>query len=133
MYARTNYIRPGNAREHSMAVTDQLAPEPKGRSWVQAAAVPVSAQTAWQGLFSFMLLLAREMERRWIWRLPRLLGLEGEFLLLLLLVVWVFGFVQLVTLLGAEVVGTCGARTVELVRSLGAKEGLNYPGTDLKE
>jgi NADPH:quinone reductase-like Zn-dependent oxidoreductase len=41
--------------------------------------------------------------------------------------------VQLATMLGAEVVGTCGSRNVELVRSLGAKEVLDYRAVDLRE
>lgn len=40
---------------------------------------------------------------------------------------------QLVTLLGAEVVATCGSRNVELVKTLGAREVLDYRVADLKE
>ncbi|KGO75621.1 Polyketide synthase, enoylreductase [Penicillium italicum] len=131
VYARTNYIRPGNAREYSIAVTDELAHKPKGLSWVQAAAVPVSAQTAWQVLFVHALASAGNEEMdletaKLAWAGKRILvtaasGGVG---------IWL---VQLATWLGAEVVGTCGSRNVELVRSLGAKEVLDYRGTDLKE
>lgn len=131
VYARTNYSRPANAREYSIAVTDELAHKPKGLSWVQAAAVPVSAQTAWQVLFVHALPSGNGEEidmdaAKAVWAGKRILvtaasGGVG---------IWL---VQLATLLGAEVVGTCGSRNVELVESLGAKEVLNYRDVDLKE
>ena len=132
VYARTNYTRPGNAREYSIAVTDELAHKPTSLSWVQAAAVPVSAQTAWQILFVHALATGEnggevDLETAKIaWAGKRILvtaasGGVG---------IWL---VQLATLLGAEVIGTCGPRNVELVRSLGAKEVLDYRVVDLKE
>ncbi|KAJ5515072.1 Polyketide synthase enoylreductase [Penicillium fimorum] len=131
VYARTNYVRPGNAREYSIAVTDELAHKPKGLSWVQAAAVPVSAETAWQVLFVHALAKGNgeeiDMEAaKLAWNGKRVLvsGASGG------VGVWL---VQLATFLGAEVVATCGSRNVELVRSLGAKEVLDYRVVDLKE
>ncbi|KAJ5961279.1 uncharacterized protein N7479_008429 [Penicillium vulpinum] len=131
VYARTNYVRPGNACEYSIAVTDELAHKPKGLSWVQAAAVPVSAETAWQVLFVHALATGdvEEMDleaAKLAWAGKRVLvtaasGGVG---------IWL---VQLATLLGAEVVGTCGSGNVELVRSLGAKEVLDYRVADLRE
>ncbi|CAG8889231.1 unnamed protein product [Penicillium nalgiovense] len=134
VYARTNYIRPGNAREYSIAVTDELAHKPKCLSWVQAAAIPVSAQTAWQVLFIHALGTSgngnggeMDMEAAKVaWAGKRVLvtaasGGVG---------IWL---VQLATMLGAEVVGTCGSRNVEFVRSLGAKEVLDYRVVDLRE
>ncbi|KAI2707313.1 hypothetical protein CBS147332_6967 [Penicillium roqueforti] len=132
VYARTNYSRPGNAREYSIAVTDELAHKPTGLSWVQAAAVPVSAQTAWQILFVHAFGNgANEGEMSFeaakvAWSGKRILvtaasGGVG---------IWL---VQLATLLGAEVVGTCGPRNVEFVKSLGAKEVLDYQVVDVKE
>ncbi|KAJ5774770.1 hypothetical protein N7457_009666 [Penicillium paradoxum] len=131
VYARTNYMRPGNARDYTIALTDELAHKPQNLSWVQAAAVPVSAQTAWQVLFvrAFSTGNGGEMDfetAQRVWGGKRVLvtaasGGVG---------IWL---VQLATWLGAEVVGTCGAGNVELVRSLGAKEVLDYRVADLRE
>lgn len=130
VYARTNYVRPGNARDYTIAVTDELAHKPTNLSWVQAASVPVSAETAWQILFVHALSSEGE-EMDWetarrVWAGKRVLvtaasGGVG---------IWL---VQLATLLGAEVVGTCGARNAEFVRSLGAKEVLDYRTVNLQE
>jgi NADPH:quinone reductase-like Zn-dependent oxidoreductase len=134
VYARTNYIRPGNAREYSIAVTDELAHKPKCLSWVQAAAIPVSAQTAWQVLFIHALGTTGngnggEMDLEaakvaWAGKRVLVTAASGG------VGIWL---VQLATMLGAEVVGTCGSRNVELVRSLGAKEVLDYRAVDLRE
>ncbi|KAJ5361819.1 hypothetical protein N7541_002663 [Penicillium brevicompactum] len=123
VYARTNYIRPGNACDYTVAPTDELAHMPKGMSFVQAAAVPVSAQTAWQ-----ILLVQTFGELDWeaakkIWGGKKVLvtaasGGVG---------MWV---VQLAGLLGAEVVGTAGGN-MGVVKELGA-EVLDYRTTDLK-
>ena len=123
VYARTNYIRPGNACDYTVAPTDELAHMPKGMSFVQAASVPVSAQTAWQ-----ILLVQTFGELDWegakkIWGGKKVLvtaasGGVG---------MWV---VQLAGLLGAEVVGTAGGN-MGVVKELGA-EVLDYRTTDLK-
>jgi NADPH:quinone reductase-like Zn-dependent oxidoreductase len=94
---------------------------------VQAAAVPVSAQTAWQILLEHAVSVGGEVD--WetagkFWRGKRLLvtaasGGVG---------MWV---VQLGRLLGAEVVGTCGGGNLDFVRSLGA-EALDYRIVDLR-
>jgi NADPH:quinone reductase and related Zn-dependent oxidoreductases len=113
-------------------VADELAHKPKSLSWVQAAAIPVSAQTAWQVLFVHALGTQGSQGEvdleatRAVWAGKRVLvtaasGSVG---------IWL---VQLATLLGAEVVATCGSRNVELVKSLGAKEVLDYRVADLKE
>lgn len=131
VYSRTNYIRPGNAREYSIAVTDELAHKPKGLSWVQAAAIPVSAQTAWQVLFVHALgtqgnegVDLEVAKDAWAGKRVLITAASGG------VGIWL---VQLATLLGAEVVATCGSRNVELVKSLGAKEVLDYRVVDLKE
>ncbi|KAJ6137438.1 hypothetical protein N7471_003924 [Penicillium samsonianum] len=127
VYARTNYIRPGNASEYSIAVTDELAHKPKDLSWVQAAAIPLSAQTAWQVLLVHALggdMDLDDAQLAWAGKRVLVTAASGG------VGIWL---VQLATLLGAEVVGTCGSRNVELVRSLGAKEVIDYRVVDLKE
>jgi NADPH:quinone reductase-like Zn-dependent oxidoreductase len=130
VFARTNYTRPGNARDLTVGVTGELAHKPKALSWVAAAAVPVSAETAWQILFIHAGIAAEaEVDfetAKEAWKGKRVLvtaasGGVG---------MWV---VQLAALLGAEVVGTCGAANVALVKALGAKEVLDYRSTNIRE
>ncbi|RAL11727.1 NADP-dependent oxidoreductase [Aspergillus homomorphus CBS 101889] len=130
VYARTNYLRPGNARDYSICLTDELAHIPQGLSAVAAAAIPVSAQTAWQILFIHAGIAgdgeASFTAAQEAWRGKKVLvtaasGGVG---------MWV---TQLAALLGAEVVGTCGAANAALVRLLGATEVLDYRQTELRE
>ncbi|KAJ6035540.1 hypothetical protein N7460_009715 [Penicillium canescens] len=129
VYSRTNYIRPGNAREYSIAVTGELARKPKGLSFVQAVSIPLSAMTAWQILFVHAFPTEQEMgieEAKAFWKGKRVLvtaasGGVG---------MWV---VQLARMLGAEVIGTCGSGNANLVRDLGVGEVLDYRKVDLKE
>jgi NADPH:quinone reductase-like Zn-dependent oxidoreductase len=51
VFARIDGPRPGAAREYTVARARELALIPKALSFVEAAAVPVTAMTAWQGLF----------------------------------------------------------------------------------
>ncbi|KXG50643.1 Polyketide synthase, enoylreductase [Penicillium griseofulvum] len=131
VYARTDYVRPGNARDYSIAATYELAHKPKCLSWVQAAAVPVSAETAWQVLFVHALAKGNgeEMDMgaakaAWAGKRVLITAASGG------VGIWL---VQLATLLGAEVIATCGSQNVDFVKSLGAKEVLDYRVADLKE
>ncbi len=51
VYAMLGYGRDGAEAEYTIALPDELAPKPSTLDPVQAAAVPLSALTAWQGLF----------------------------------------------------------------------------------
>lgn len=131
VYARTSYARPGNARDYTIALGDELARKPENLSWVEAAAVPVSAQTAWQILFVQAGVVPAGVEgfdaAREAWSGKRMLvtaaaGGVG---------VWV---VQLARLLGVEVVGTCGSAENEaLLESFGVSEVLNYRTVDFRK
>ena len=130
VYARTNYLRPGNARDYTIALINELARKPASLSWVEAAAVPVSALTAWQILFVQAgvvvgLEVGLEAARaQWSGKRVLVTAAAGGVGL------WV---VQLARLLGAEVIGTCGnAESEALVRALGAGEVLNYRTTDFR-
>ncbi|KAJ5173193.1 NAD(P)-binding protein [Penicillium capsulatum] len=130
VYARTNYTRPGNARQFSVATTDELAHKPPGLSWVSAAAIPVSAETAWQILFTHAGIAGKgeadfaTAQKAWKGKRVLITASSGG------VGMWV---TQLATLLGAEVIGTCGTANVTLVKSLGAKEVLDYRHTNLRE
>ena len=123
VYARTNYSRPGCARDYAIALTDELARRPQNLSWAESAAVPLSAQTVWQALFTHSGIGDFHSDA---WKGKRVLvtaasGGVG---------IWV---VQIARLAGAEVVGTCGPDNIELVRSRGAREVLNYRTQNFKE
>ncbi|PKX96400.1 NADP-dependent oxidoreductase [Aspergillus novofumigatus IBT 16806] len=122
VYARSNYLRPGCARDYAVISGADLARRPQNLGWAQSTAIPLSAQTALQALFvqSGIGQLGDEA-----WRGKRVLvtaasGGVG---------IWV---VQLARLAGATVIGTCGPRNVEFVKSFGANEVINYRETDLK-
>ncbi|OCK99666.1 alcohol dehydrogenase [Cenococcum geophilum 1.58] len=126
VYALTSFSRQGNAREYSVALTEELATMPRGVTWEEAASVPLSALSAWQALFVHAGLSAPGKEGGESAGRKRVLvtaaaGGVG---------VWA---VQLARAAGAEVVGTCGAANGEFVRGLGADEVLDYKVTDLKE
>jgi NADPH:quinone reductase-like Zn-dependent oxidoreductase len=118
IYARTTYPRAGSAREYSIATTEEIALAPKKLSAIEAAAVPVSALTAWQILFEHA--SYPELSNGTLFNKSlRILvngasGGVGQ---------WA---VQFAHLLGAHVIGVCGAANAELVKSLGADEIIDY-------
>lgn len=123
VYARSNYNRTGCAREYSILLTEEMAKRPQKLSWAESATVPMSAETAWQALFVHAGLEAKAGE-----------GAKGKRVFITAasggVGVWM---VQLAKWAGAEVVATCGADSVEWVKSLGADEVIDYTKTDLKE
>lgn len=132
VYTRTNYYRTANAREYSVALTEELALKPRILGWAEAATVPLSAMTAWQALFVHGGLApirsgtreegesARSMNKGKRVLVTAASGGAGN---------WA---VQLAKLAGCEVVGTCGTDNLELVKSLGADEVVDYRTTDLQ-
>jgi NADPH:quinone reductase-like Zn-dependent oxidoreductase len=124
VYARTNYTRPGCARDYTIGTTDELAHVPKNLSWVERAAVPLSAQTAWQALFEQSKIGEFGASDKWKGKRVLVTAASGS------VGIWL---TQLAHLAGATVIGTCGPSNVEEVRSLGADEALDYRATDLRE
>jgi NADPH:quinone reductase-like Zn-dependent oxidoreductase len=123
VYARTSYYRPGCARDYAIITTDELACRPHNLSWAESAAVPLAAETAWQALFKHAGVGDFDSPN---WKGKRVLvtaasGGVGTWL------------VQIASLTGAEVVGTCGPDNVEHVQALGAKQALNYRSLDIAE
>ncbi|KAL4879889.1 NAD(P)-binding protein [Aspergillus karnatakaensis] len=122
VYFRSNYLRNGCASDYTIGVTEELALRPKGLSTVEATAIPLSAQTAWQALFIHTGIGDIE-SGNWKGKRVFVTAASGG------VGMWV---VQLAKIAGATVVGTCGPDNIELVKSLGADEVLNYRSMDVK-
>jgi NADPH:quinone reductase-like Zn-dependent oxidoreductase len=112
VYGTNDWFENGAQAAYCAASAETLAPKPKSLTHTQAAVVPISGLTAWQGLFDHAQLQAGE----------RVLihGAAGG--------VGVFA-VQLAHWRGAHVMGTVSARNVELVHELGADEVIDYHRT----
>lgn len=103
----------GTFAEYVCVPEDLLAPKPENLSFEQAAAVPLAATTALQGL--------RDHGRIGPRQHVLIVGAAGG--------VGTFA-VQLAKHWGAEVTGVCGTGNVELVRSLGADHVIDYTRVD---
>jgi NADPH:quinone reductase-like Zn-dependent oxidoreductase len=123
--AEVNDIRPGDEvygsgsgsfAEFAAVRADRLAPKPANLSFVQAAAVPISAVTALQALRDQAAVSAGQR--------VLVIGAGGG--------VGTFA-VQLATAFGAHVTGVCSGGKAELVRSLGADEVVDYTTRDVTE
>jgi NADPH:quinone reductase-like Zn-dependent oxidoreductase len=112
MYGMNDWFTNGAQAEYCVAPATALAPRPRALDPTTAAVVPISALTAWQGLFERCQLKAGE----------RVLvhgGAGG---------VGVFA-VQLAHWRGARVTATASTRNVDFVRRLGADEVVDYRTT----
>src|SRR4028118_1731490 len=99
----------GAFAEHVCVPEDLLAPKPATLSFDHAAAVPLAASTALQGL--------RDHGRIEPGQRVLIVGASGG--------VGTFA-VQIARYVGAEVTGVCSTRNAEMVRSLGADRVLDY-------
>ncbi|MFI7438403.1 NAD(P)-dependent alcohol dehydrogenase [Nonomuraea indica] len=103
----------GGFAEYALVAAAEAAPKPKNLTFEQAAAVPLAAGTA--------LLALRDQGRVQPGQRVLVNGASGG--------VGTFA-VQLAKAFGAEVTGVCGARNVDLVRSIGADEVIDYAKED---
>ncbi len=118
---RVTQVRPGEevfggrtgAFAEYMCVRNAVLPKPASLTFEQAAAVPVAALTALQGL--------RDKGQLQAGQRVLINGASGG--------VGTFA-VQIAKALGAHVTGVCSTRNVELVRSLGADEVVDYVRED---
>ncbi|EDP50977.1 hypothetical protein KXW98_002865 [Aspergillus fumigatus] len=123
VYARSNYLRPGCARDYAVISGADLARRPQNLGWVASTAIPLSAQTALQALF-VQSGIGELGDQAWKGKRVLVTAASGG------VGIWV---VQLARLAGATVIGTCGPRNVEFVKSFGASNVINYREADLKE
>jgi NADPH:quinone reductase-like Zn-dependent oxidoreductase len=109
-------IGEGSFAEYVTVRQDKLAPKPKNLTFEQAAAAPVSALTALQGLRDSAQVRAGQQ--------VLIIGASGG--------VGTFA-VQIAKAFGAEVTGVCGTAKVELVRSIGADHVIDYTRADITD
>jgi NADPH:quinone reductase-like Zn-dependent oxidoreductase len=116
VYAMLGYGRDGAEAEYAIAQPSELAPRPRTLDDIQAAAVPLSALTAWQALFDHGGLASGQT--------ALIHGAAGG--------VGVIA-TQLARWKGARVITTASARNVAFVRTLGADEVIDYATTSFEE
>jgi NADPH:quinone reductase-like Zn-dependent oxidoreductase len=118
VYALLGYGRDGAQADYTIALPNELVPKPSTLDHVQAAAVPLSALTAWQALFDHAHLAAGQT--------VLVHGGAGG--------VGVFA-VQLAHWAGAQVIATTSARNRDFLRELGvgANEIIDYTTTRFEE
>jgi NADPH:quinone reductase-like Zn-dependent oxidoreductase len=109
-------IGEGSFAEYARATQDKLAPKPANLTFEQAAAVPVSALTALQGL--------RDRGQVQPGQKVLVIGASGG--------VGTFA-VQIAKAFGADVTGVCGTTKVDLVRSLGVDHVIDYTREDITD
>lgn len=109
VFGVTNTQFLGAYAEYAVASASMLAKKPQSLSYVQAAAVPVVAVTAWQALFEYA-------------RLAR-----GQTVLIHGAAGSVGGYaVQLAHRAGARIIATAGSGDADYVRELGADQVIDY-------
>jgi NADPH:quinone reductase-like Zn-dependent oxidoreductase len=109
-------IGEGSFAEYACAREDKLAPKPASLTFEQAAAVPISASTALQGL--------RDQGRLKPGQTVLVIGASGG--------VGTFA-VQLAKAFGAEVTGVASTAKLDLVRSIGADHVIDYTREDVAD
>ena len=102
--------------EYAVASVKSIAKRPIGLSWVEAAAMPISATTALQAL--------RDSGRLESGQRVLVIGAGGG--------VGTFA-IQIAKHFGADVTGVCSTSKVELVQSLGADRVIDYTKTELHQ
>lgn len=112
VFSRPDIARDGTCAEYVAVDADLVAFKPRSIDHVHAAAVPLAAMTAWQSLFDAASLA------------------EGQRVLIHAAAGGVGSFaVQLAKWKGAYVIGTASDRNLDLIKSLGVDEAIDYRTT----
>ncbi|MFP5345358.1 MAG: NADP-dependent oxidoreductase [Gammaproteobacteria bacterium] len=116
VYARPDLARDGAYAEYIAVRASEAALKPKSLDFIHAAAVPLSALTAWQSLFD-----AGDLQPGQKILIHAGAGGVGHYA------------VQFARWKGAHVVTTASARNASFVRSLGADEAIDYTATRFED
>jgi NADPH:quinone reductase-like Zn-dependent oxidoreductase len=116
VYGLNDWFANGAQAECCVAAATMLAPKPKSLRHTEAAVVPISALTAWQGLFE-----KTQLERNQRVLIHGAAGAVGTFA------------VQLARWRGAHVTATASAVNEEFVRALGADQVIDYHATRFED
>lgn len=116
VYARPDLARDGAYAEYIAVRAGEIALKPETLDFIHAAAVPLSALTAWQSLFD-----AGNLQSGQKILIHAGAGGVGHYA------------VQLARWKGAHVVTTASARNANFVRSLGADEVIDYTATRFED
>jgi NADPH:quinone reductase-like Zn-dependent oxidoreductase len=116
VFGINDWFTNGAQAEYCVAAANALAPKPTSLHHVQAAVVPISALTAWQGLFERI-----KLERGQRVLIHGAAGAVGTFA------------VQLAHRRGAHVIATASAANLDFVRTLGADEVIDYKATRFED
>jgi NADPH:quinone reductase-like Zn-dependent oxidoreductase len=116
VYGLNDWYRDGAQAEYCVARVADLATKPASLDHVHAAATPISALTAWQGLIERGRLVAGERVL-----IHGAAGGVGSFA------------VQLARWRGARVTGTASHSNLDFVRRLGADEVIDYQATRFED
>ncbi|SMF81174.1 NADP-dependent oxidoreductase [Pseudobacteriovorax antillogorgiicola] len=116
VYTRPEISRDGGFAEYIVVKANEVAGKPKSASFAEAAAVPLAALTAWQGLFDVM-----QLEPGATVLIHAAAGGVGHFA------------VQIAKAKGLRVIGTASARNQEFLKEIGVDEFIDYTKTDFSE
>jgi len=113
IFANPTAARNGAYAEYIVIHSYEAALVPKNISLIEAAGVPLAAQTAWIGLFEKANLKSDQKVL-----IHGAAGGVGTFA------------VQLAKIAGAHVIGTCSKENIEMVKSIGADQVIDYKSED---
>jgi NADPH:quinone reductase-like Zn-dependent oxidoreductase len=116
VYAMLGYGRDGAEAEYTIVLPSELAPRPRTLDDVQAAAVPLSALTAWQALF-----IHAQVSTGHRVLIHGASGGVGTYA------------VQFAHWAGAQVLATASARNIDFVHDLGADQIIDYATTRFED
>ncbi|KAF2736013.1 NAD(P)-binding protein, partial [Polyplosphaeria fusca] len=132
VFGRVDANREGTAREYAEILPSEAAHVPRGLGMVEAAVVPMSGLTAWQGLFE----KGELCKAPFVDKGGEVVGgraAEGKRVLVLGAAGGVgIMAVQFARIVGAKVVGTASGRNKEFLEGLGA-EVVDYTKVSMKE
>lgn len=116
VYALTGFDRDGVAADYAAVPSELLAPKPRALTHSQAAAIPLPALSAWQGLFDHGKLASGQRVL-----IHGATGGVGQFA------------TQLARQRGAHVIATASRHNVERARELGAHEVIDHTAAHFEE